>query len=221
MGERTCRKCGVTKPFTREFFSPRRWTCNACMRANANKWDQENPEKKAVSRSAYKQRAISAGGVHTEDELLLLRLIQERNCYYCEMSFGDTPVEKDHRFPLIKGGTNDASNIVYACRTCNRDKGGKSATEFFAWKRAEGLHCPPLLACFFCESDITDAANVSLRVPIQRGGAYLPENLVWACPKCHTQKNHLTAAEYLSWRRQNGLKTRPPARIVVKKIRPK
>ena len=221
MDERTCRKCGVTKPFTREFFSPRRWTCNACMRATANKWDQENPEKKAISRSAYKQRAINAGGTHTADDLLLLRFMQERKCYYCEVNFGDASVEKDHRIPLIKGGTNNASNIVFACRTCNRDKGGKSATEFFAWRQSERLHCRPLLRCFFCESDITDAANVSLRVPIQRGGSYVPENLVWACPDCHTRKANLTASEYLSWRLQNGLKTRRTVRVVVKKIRAK
>lgn len=221
MDERTCRKCGVTKPFTREFFSPRRWTCNACMRATTNKWDQDNPGKKAISRSAYKQRAIYAGGGHTPDELLLLRLKQERKCYYCEADFGDTAVEKDHRTPLSKGGTNDASNVVYACRTCNRDKGSKLASDFFAWRRSEGLHCRPPLTCFFCESDLADAGNVSLRMPVQRGGAYLPENLVWACPSCHTEKNDQTAAEYLSWRRQNGLKTRQSIRVLVKRTTPK
>ncbi len=178
------------------------------MRATTNKWDQENPEKKALSRFAYKQRAINASGGHTADELLMLRFIQERRCYYCETSFVDTAVEKDHRTPLSKGGTNDAFNIVYACRTCNRDKGDKSASDFFAWRRSAGLHCRHTLTCFFCESDITDAANVSLRIPIQRGGAYVPENLVWACPDCHQTKNDQTAAEYLSWRRQNGLKTK-------------
>ena len=48
MSERTCRKCGVTKPFTRDFFSLRRWTCNQCMRSTANKWDQDHPEKKRL-----------------------------------------------------------------------------------------------------------------------------------------------------------------------------
>lgn len=104
MDERTCRQCGVTKPFTREFFSPRRWKCTACMRATANKWDQDHPEKKAISRSAYKQRVTNAGGGHTSDELLLLRLMQDRKCYYCDANFGDAAIEKDHRTPLARAG---------------------------------------------------------------------------------------------------------------------
>lgn len=215
MDERTCRKCGESKPFTREFFSPRRWTCKACMRAISNKWDQENPEKKAASRSAYKQRVTGADGECSANELLLLRLMQERKCYYCEKNFSDAAVEKDHRIPLIRGGSNDASNIVYACRACNRDKGGKTATDFFVWRRSEGLYCRPALTCFFCESDIADAANVCLRIPIQRGGSFTRENLVWACPECNKQKQERTAAEYLIWRRQNGLKTKNPKRILL------
>ena len=41
-------------------------------------------------------------------------------------------LEWDHVIPLARGGTNDADNIVLACRNCNRSKGSKTVAE---WRR--------------------------------------------------------------------------------------
>ncbi len=38
-------------------------------------------------------------------------------CAYCGAS--DVPLEKDHRTPVSKGGTDDPANLVPACKPCN------------------------------------------------------------------------------------------------------
>lgn len=47
-------------------------------------------------------------------------------CFYC-----DSPAtEVEHVVPVSKGGTHELSNLVPACRPCNRRKGTKSFDEF-------------------------------------------------------------------------------------------
>lgn len=50
-------------------------------------------------------------------------------CSYCGAT--DTKLECDHIHPISKGGTNDLSNLVTACESCNRSKGSKTLEE---WK---------------------------------------------------------------------------------------
>lgn len=38
-------------------------------------------------------------------------------CAYCGRS--DVPLEKDHRVPVSRGGTEDPTNLVPACKPCN------------------------------------------------------------------------------------------------------
>ena len=42
-------------------------------------------------------------------------------CAYCGAS--DVPLEKDHRVPVSKSGSNDPDNLVPACKPCNVRKG--------------------------------------------------------------------------------------------------
>jgi hypothetical protein len=46
-------------------------------------------------------------------------------CQYCGHSAPDVVLEVDHIHPVAGGGTNDITNLVTACDSCN---GGKSAT---------------------------------------------------------------------------------------------
>lgn len=43
-----------------------------------------------------------------------------RKCYYCNDEGG--PFSVDHVVPLARGGTNELSNLVVACRPCNSSK---------------------------------------------------------------------------------------------------
>lgn len=40
-------------------------------------------------------------------------------CFYCRKKLGKGTLTKEHRIPLAKGGTDFASNLVPACRSCN------------------------------------------------------------------------------------------------------
>jgi len=54
-------------------------------------------------------------------EYLLVR--HRHTCAYCDGLTGDAILEKEHVLPRSLGGTNQVSNLVIACRTCNQHKG--------------------------------------------------------------------------------------------------
>jgi len=59
-------------------------------------------------------------------------------CNYCGSS---EKLSLDHIFPKKYGGTDDAENLIYACKTCNSSKGKKDLIE---WMTLRGKF-PPLM----------------------------------------------------------------------------
>ena len=51
-------------------------------------------------------------------------------CAYCGGKSGDPVLEIDHIVPPKRGGSHRVSNLALACRTCNQEKGGRTAAEF-------------------------------------------------------------------------------------------
>jgi 5-methylcytosine-specific restriction endonuclease McrA len=49
-------------------------------------------------------------------------------CVYCGSTSNLT---LDHVRPRCRGGRNDASNLVAACRECNRSKGSRDVLDWF------------------------------------------------------------------------------------------
>ena len=94
-------------------------------------WRAKNLDKARlyVRISGQKRRAASAGTGFTLQQWLAVVEFYGGRCAYC----GETgPVEIEHKIPLSRGGTNDISNIVPACRRCNRRKLAKTDVEFRA-----------------------------------------------------------------------------------------
>lgn len=94
------------------------------IKARIDGWVAANPERvralKAVRERTRRARAFNAPGTHTVDDVDALRRDQ-RDCLYCDVPLGgDSHV--DHFVPLAKGGSNDPSNLVLACPTCNMRK---------------------------------------------------------------------------------------------------
>lgn len=54
-------------------------------------------------------------------------------CVYCGDKHG--PFEVDHVMPRSRGGTNQETNLVCACRTCNRSKKDRTPEEWYESKR--------------------------------------------------------------------------------------
>ena len=51
-------------------------------------------------------------------------------CVYC----GKPADTFDHVIPKRRGGTDDPSNLVPACRSCNASKGSRTLSEWIAWQ---------------------------------------------------------------------------------------
>lgn len=51
-----------------------------------------------------------------------LTLINRGICHYCGGKFAARELTMDHVIPIARGGESTQSNIVPACRDCNRDK---------------------------------------------------------------------------------------------------
>lgn len=54
-----------------------------------------------------------------------VRAVYHQQCGYCGVSetWTGSELEIDHFHPVAHGGTDDLSNLVYACPACNRFKG--------------------------------------------------------------------------------------------------
>ncbi|MCA9368245.1 HNH endonuclease [Candidatus Kaiserbacteria bacterium] len=50
-------------------------------------------------------------------------VMAEKRCAYCGTFRPDT---RDHVIPKAQGGTDDPSNLVYSCRSCNSKKGSRT-----------------------------------------------------------------------------------------------
>jgi 5-methylcytosine-specific restriction endonuclease McrA len=66
-----------------------------------------------------------------------IKLDANGRCHYC----GETValLTRDHAIPLVRGGSNTASNIVASCLTCNKRKGTRTADEFTEYLNRIGI----------------------------------------------------------------------------------
>jgi 5-methylcytosine-specific restriction endonuclease McrA len=99
-------------------------------------WRLRNLERARayVRVSENRRRAASAGQHFTYAEWEEMLRYHAGHCAYC----GSTErIEADHRNPLYRGGSNDISNILPACRHCNRRKHRRTEEEFRALLQAE------------------------------------------------------------------------------------
>jgi 5-methylcytosine-specific restriction endonuclease McrA len=99
-------------------------------------WRLRNLDRaRAYVRVAGNKRRAAAAGTHfTFEEWEALLKAHDGRCAYC----GSTGrIEADHRVPLCRGGSNEISNIIPACRPCNRRKHRKTELEFRALLAAE------------------------------------------------------------------------------------
>lgn len=110
----------------------------------SQKWHSNVEESRAKQRAKYqanreifitasmrtKARRRRAAGSHTTKEWLELLSRHEFRCAYCPAVLTRATAQRDHIVALARGGTNDISNIVPACTSCNNRKRCRSAEDF-------------------------------------------------------------------------------------------
>ena len=84
-------------------------------------------ETKHGSRNNYKGVCIR------KDLRLAIYLRDDFRCVYCLADLRDAQpfdISLDHIKPQSQGGTNEASNMITACRSCNCSRGDKPLARF-------------------------------------------------------------------------------------------
>jgi 5-methylcytosine-specific restriction endonuclease McrA len=85
-------------------------------------WDKANRDKKNAWYAKYRARKIGAEGSHTAKQWRDILAKWGGVCAYCGTS---ERITKDHIVPLVRGGSDYASNLQPLCLPCNSTKGAK------------------------------------------------------------------------------------------------
>lgn len=86
-------------------------------------WEERNPDKPKLYEQRRRARKQGSDGEYSEAEWKALVKQQGGRCLACGKK---TELTADHVIPLVKGGSNDISNIQGLCRSCNSTKGTKA-----------------------------------------------------------------------------------------------
>ncbi len=88
-------------------------------------------KSQAARRAAYKP--MNGGGWITKHKRLAIYLRDGFICCYCGKNLRTVPasdINLDHLTPRIEGGSNEATNLITACRSCNSSRGSKAYAEY-------------------------------------------------------------------------------------------
>ena len=108
--------------------------------ATHRKWLADHPHKVNEYSHAARARKNNATGTYTQEELNNQWHTQNGFCFYCgELIYKtiNSQYHVEHKIPLSRGGSNDISNIVLSCETCNLRKNAKTAAEFVSLARLD------------------------------------------------------------------------------------
>lgn len=122
--ERTCTRCGETKPAAE--FQKGRNICKACWKLYQAAQHQKHKAYYKEQNRKRKMRREKAEGFHTDAEWEALKAKYNYTCLRCGKSEPTISLTRDHVKPLILGGTDYIDNIQPLCHGCNSQK---NATE--------------------------------------------------------------------------------------------
>lgn len=121
--ERTCTKCGETKPANE--FQKGRNICKVCWKVVQAAQHQRHKAYYKQKTRERKMRRENAEGFHTDAEWLALKAKHAYTCLCCGKTEPTISLTRDHVKPLIHGGTDYIDNIQPLCHGCNSKKNDK------------------------------------------------------------------------------------------------
>lgn len=89
------------------------------------KFDTQKMMNPDIQRKEYKHGELFEYEIK---EYLLFKY--EHTCQYCNGASKDPILEKEHKIPKSRGGSNKVNNLTLACRTCNIQKNDKTLSEW-------------------------------------------------------------------------------------------
>lgn len=96
-------------------------------------WEINNKEKRNMQARIHdaKRRAAkrNSNGSYTKYDVDMQYKRQKGKCFWCNKKVLNN-FHIDHVIPLLRGGSNDSSNIVISCPTCNMKKSCKLPHEW-------------------------------------------------------------------------------------------
>jgi 5-methylcytosine-specific restriction endonuclease McrA len=144
--KRTCKKCDQMYPLNEDYFgyTPSgnfRYSCRKCMSLAAKKHDKENPDMVKKRQAQRKQRITKsqlARDYSPKDLKIKLYALSNGKCHYCKKSFKQDNLDLEHQIPVVQDGPDIQSNIVLACGFCNKEKHGKTESQYRQWLQERG-----------------------------------------------------------------------------------
>ncbi len=144
--QKTCTRCGIDKPATREFFGSTpsgglKGFCRACMNAASRRYEASN---KSARKRRDERRAETTGGVRLAGfSIEIKRALFDKQAGRCPCCFeslvSPERSEVDHILPLSRGGRDEPGNRVLTHAQCNREKKDKTLAEHWIWRVKVGL----------------------------------------------------------------------------------
>ena len=102
---------------------------HAAVSAGATRYAQVHHIVRSRLYKGLRTEAMSLGSLYDDERV---KLEAPRACVYCGSR---TRLSLDHLIPRLAGGSDEADNLVAACRSCNSAKGGRDMLE---WMTARG-----------------------------------------------------------------------------------
>lgn len=96
------------------------------------------PCTKRTARRVRRAREHGAAGTFRYVEVMRLYIANGKRCAYCDQPIDGLP-DPEHVLPLSRGGRNDLTNLVAACRRCNADKNDLTLDEWATDRARRGL----------------------------------------------------------------------------------
>jgi hypothetical protein len=108
---------------------------HAAVNAKATSYNKTHYIIRSKLFKGLKEQTMSLGSIADDERL---KMILPQACCYCGSKQN---LSIDHLIPKARGGSDDAENMVWACRSCNS---AKRDSDMLDWYLGKGIF-PPLL----------------------------------------------------------------------------